>query len=126
VPIKEVCQILSRHKVIAYTTVLTVMNILERKGVLSHTKSGRAFLYKTILSRPQATRNHVRDSIERFFNGHPEKLLMDVLSNEVLSPEQLEYVKPRLRSWTLKIGFNTHQGQLFWRAKSNFGEVGKT
>jgi BlaI family transcriptional regulator, penicillinase repressor len=97
--VKEVCQILSRHKAIAYTTVLTFMQILERKGALSHTRSGRAFLYKPILSRPQATRNHVRDAIERFFDGCPEKLLADVLSNEVLSPEQLEYAKSFLGVW---------------------------
>jgi BlaI family transcriptional regulator, penicillinase repressor len=96
---REVCQILSRHKAIAYTTVLTFMNILERKGALSHTRSGRAFLYRPILSRPQATGNHVRDTIERFFDGRPEKLLADVLSNEALSPEQLGCVERALGLW---------------------------
>jgi BlaI family transcriptional regulator, penicillinase repressor len=91
VTVKKVCQILSRRKTIAYTTVLTFMNILERKGAVSHTRSGRAFLYRPILSRPQATRNHVHDAIERFFDGCPEKLLADVLNNEFVSPEQLGY-----------------------------------
>jgi BlaI family transcriptional regulator, penicillinase repressor len=99
VTVKEVCQILSRHKATAYTTVLTFMQILERKGALNHTRSGRAFLYRPILSQPQATRNHVRDAIERFFDGCPEKLLVEVLSNEVLSSEQLEYAKSCLRVW---------------------------
>jgi BlaI family transcriptional regulator, penicillinase repressor len=102
VTVKEVCQILSRHKAMAYTTVLTFMNILERKGALSHTRSGRAFLYRPILSRPQATRNHVRDAIERFFDGCPEKLLAHVLKNEVASPNQLGYAKDSkdfLGSW---------------------------
>jgi BlaI family transcriptional regulator, penicillinase repressor len=96
---KEVRQILSRQKAIAYTTVLTFMNILERKGALSHTRSGRAFLYRPVLSRPQAIRNHVHDAIERFFDGRPEKLLAEVLSNETLSQEQLGYAKSFLGVW---------------------------
>jgi BlaI family transcriptional regulator, penicillinase repressor len=97
--VKEMCRILSRHKTIAYTTVLTFMQILERKGALSHTRSGRAFIYRPILSRPQATRNHVRDIIERFFDGRPEKLLSYVLTSEVLSPEQLGYAISILGAW---------------------------
>jgi predicted transcriptional regulator len=99
VTVKEVCQALSRHKVIAYTTVLTFMKILERKGVLGHTRSGRAFLYRPVLSRQQATRNHVHDAIDRFFDGHPEKLLADVLNNEFTSPEQLGYAKSFIGLW---------------------------
>ena len=96
---KEVCQILAKNKAVAYTTVLTFMKILERKGALSHTQSGRAFLYKPLLSRRQATRNHVHDAIERFFDGRPERLLAEILNNEALSPEQLGCAKdfPGLR-----------------------------
>jgi BlaI family transcriptional regulator, penicillinase repressor len=99
VTVKEVRLILSRHKAIAYTTVLTFMHILERKGALSHTRSGHAFLYRPILSRSQATRNHVRDAIERFFDGRPEKLLAEVLSNDIVSPEQLGYARSLLGLW---------------------------
>jgi len=99
VTVKEVCQALCRHKAIAYTTILTFMKILERKGVIGHTRSGRAFLYRPILSRQQATRNHVHDTIERFFEGRPEKLLADVLNNEISSPEQLGYAKSFIGLW---------------------------
>jgi BlaI family transcriptional regulator, penicillinase repressor len=97
VTVKEAYQILSRQRAIAYTTVLTFMAILERKGALSHIRCGRAFLYTPTLSRRQATRNHVRDAITRFFNGCPEKLVADVLSNEDLSPDQLGYLKSLLK-----------------------------
>jgi predicted transcriptional regulator len=97
--VKEVCQAISHNKAMAYTTVLTFMKILENKGVLIHTRSGRAFLYRPVLSRQQATRNHVHDAIERFFDGRPERLLADVLSNEVTSPEQLVYAKNLLGLW---------------------------
>jgi predicted transcriptional regulator len=85
--VKDVCEAMSRAKPIAYTTILTLMSILEEKGVLVHTKSGRAYVYRPVLSRRQATRNQVQDILERFFDGHPEKLIENVLEDEIGVPE---------------------------------------
>jgi BlaI family penicillinase repressor len=87
--VKEVCNAVSQIKATAYTTVLTFMRILEEKGALAHVRSGRLYIYKPLLSRRQATRNHIHDIIVRFFNGCPEELIADVLENEIWSPEQL-------------------------------------
>jgi BlaI family transcriptional regulator, penicillinase repressor len=96
--VKDVCDIMSQTKAVAYTTILTLMGILEEKGALTHTRSGRAFLFRPILSRRQATRNQLRDVIARFFDGNPERLMGDVLENEVLDPNQLESVRILLDS----------------------------
>ncbi len=88
--VKQVCSILSEHKATAYTTVLTLMGILEKKGVLNHIRSGRAFLYRPLLSREQATRNQVRDLICRFFDDNPDRLIESVLENENISSERLD------------------------------------
>ena len=96
--VKDVCDIMSQTKAVAYTTILTLMGILEEKGALTHTRSGRAFLFRPILSRRQATRNQVRDVITRFFDGNPERLMEDVLENEALDPDQLESVRSLLDS----------------------------
>ncbi len=85
--VKDVCETMSRTKAIAYTTILTLMSILEEKGVLVHTKSGRAYVYRPVLSRRQATRNQVQDILERFFDGRPEKLIENVLEDEIGVPE---------------------------------------
>ena len=87
--VKEVCDEMSQRKVTAYTTILTLMGILEEKGALVHTRSGRAYVYKPLLSREQATRNQVHDVLTRFFDGNPEKMIESVLENEVKAPEQL-------------------------------------
>jgi predicted transcriptional regulator len=81
--VKDVCETMSKRRAIAYTTVLTLMSILEEKGVLVHTKSGRAYVYRPVLSRRQATRNQVQDILERFFDGRPEKLIENVLEDEI-------------------------------------------
>jgi len=91
--VKDVCDSLSRRKATAYTTVLTLMGILEGKGALAHTRSGRAYIYHPLLTREQATRNHVQDILNRFFDGDPTKLIRNVLENEVRSPEQQGVVK---------------------------------
>jgi BlaI family transcriptional regulator, penicillinase repressor len=97
--VEDVRKALCVQKSIAQTTVQTFMKILEKKGALVHTRSGRAFLYRPILSRERATRNHVRDSIERYFDGRPEKLLIDVLTNEIISTEQIGNTRNLLDLW---------------------------
>jgi BlaI family penicillinase repressor len=96
--VKEVCDAMSQRKVTAYTTILTLMGILEEKGALVHTRSGRAYVYKPLLSRQQATRNQVHDVPTRFFDGDPEKFIENVIKNEVKEPQQLGSVKNLLDS----------------------------
>lgn len=96
--VKEVCDAMSQRKVTAYTTILTLMGILEEKGALVHTRSGRAYVYKPLLSREQATRNQVHDVLTRFFDGNPEKFIENVIENEVKEPQQLGSVKHLLDS----------------------------
>ena len=97
--VTEVCIAISLQKRTAYTTVLTLMGILEEKGVLIHQRCGRAYNYRPLLSRAQATRNQVRDVVSRFFDGRPEKLIETVLKSENLTPERLDglatLLKPR-------------------------------
>jgi predicted transcriptional regulator len=96
--VKEVCDAMSQTKTVAYTTILTLMGILEEKGALVHTRSGRAFLYSPLLSRQQATQNQVRDVIARYFGGKPEGLIEDILENETIAPDQLEMLRSLVES----------------------------
>jgi predicted transcriptional regulator len=95
--VKDVCRALSQSKPTAYTTVLTLMGILEEKGVLLHVRNGRAFLYRSLLSRNEATRNQIRDLIARFFDGRPERLIASVLETEAIAPEQLGALADRIK-----------------------------
>ncbi|MBN1566713.1 MAG: BlaI/MecI/CopY family transcriptional regulator [Acidobacteria bacterium] len=95
--IKEVKEAMSSKKTVAYTTVLTLMGILERKGVVTHTKSSKAFIYRPLLSRQQAMRNHVRDMLAHYFDGDAEALIDFVLRNEVDSSDQLAAIRSHLQ-----------------------------
>jgi BlaI family penicillinase repressor len=96
--VKEVCNAMSQRKATAYTTILTLMGILEEKGALIHSRSGRAYVYRPLLSRQQATRNQVHDVLVRLFDGDPERLIENVLENEVKDTDQLENVRILLES----------------------------
>ena len=88
--VKDVYAVLSKRKKIAYTTILTMMGILESKGVLTHTKSGRAFSYRPILSKRQAMHNQIHDVLERFFDGNPQKLIESIQYHQTEEIERKE------------------------------------
>jgi BlaI family transcriptional regulator, penicillinase repressor len=90
--VKDVCSSISQQKATAYTTVLTLMGILEEKGVLVHQRNGRAYTYRPLLSREQATRNQIKDLVVRFFDGKPEKLIQTVLEIEPIAQEQVSHL----------------------------------
>jgi BlaI family penicillinase repressor len=94
--VKDVCAVISQSKATAYTTILTIMEILEHKGALAHTISGRAYVFYPLLSRQQATRNQVHDLLIRFFEGNPGKMIESILEYEVNAPEQLGAVRDLL------------------------------
>jgi BlaI family penicillinase repressor len=96
--VKEVCDTMTQTKQVAYTTILTLMGILEEKGALNHTRAGRAFVYSPVLSRQHATRNQVRDVVHRFFDGRPEALIEDILENETIAADRFEAVKNLVES----------------------------
>ena len=86
--VKDVCGTMSQQKKTAYTTVLTLMGILEEKGALVHQRNGRAFTYRPLLSRAQATTNQIRDLVLRFFDGRIEKLTEAIRDFERTGREQ--------------------------------------
>ena len=78
---------------LAYTTVLTLMRILEQKGFLQHETKGRAYLYRPRISQKKVKRLMVRDLVERAFDGSAELLLVSLIENGNLLPEDLERIR---------------------------------
>lgn len=96
--VKEVCDVISQKKATAYTTILTLMGILEDKGALTHVRAGRAYIYKPLLSRQQATKNQLHDVVTRFFDGKPEKMIEAVLDYEMPHLDQLATLRNLLET----------------------------
>ncbi len=96
--VRDVYEALLEHRRIAYTTVMTMMNILEQKGHLKRTQAERAYLYKPSKPRQQVIGAMVREFVDRVFNGSAEPLLLHLVEDEKLSERDLEEIRRMIRS----------------------------
>jgi len=78
---------------LAYTTVQTMLNILQRKGKVQRSLRERAYFYKPLVSRRQVVRHSVADMIDRLFGGSAESLVMSLVETKHITPEKLEQLK---------------------------------
>ena len=78
---------------LAYTSVLTTIRILETKGYVSHRQEGRAFLYSSSVGEVEAGKSEVRHVLQRFFGNSRERLLLSLLGDGDISPEELRRLK---------------------------------
>ena len=88
--------LLERRK-IAYTTVMTMMNILEQKGYLKKTQKDRAYVYQATRPQKQVIRGMVREFVDRVFNGSAEPLLLHLVEDRRLSENDLNEIRRLMR-----------------------------
>jgi len=81
---------------LAYTTVQTMLNILERKGKLKRTLQGRAFVYSATVSEAKASTHAVRDLVDRMFGGSSEELVMSLIKSRQIDPKKIAELTRRL------------------------------
>ncbi len=96
--VAEVAAELPKDIDLAYNTVLTTLRILEAKGYLRHSKAkdARAFVYRPVVDRIEATRNAVRQLLGRFFGDSPEELVLNLLEDETLGEAELKKIRKLL------------------------------
>lgn len=93
VTVRDVYESLRDKRPIAYTTVMTMMKILEDKGYLKKTVVERAHVYKPAQRRQQVIGAMVRDFLDRVFDGAPDSLLVHLAKDNKLSEKQRRLVK---------------------------------
>jgi predicted transcriptional regulator len=81
---------------LAYTTVLTVLRTLEQKGYVGHTGEGRAYRYHPLVKRAAAGRSALSRLVDKVFDGSPELLLTQLVSDKNLSDEELRRLRKLL------------------------------
>ncbi len=81
---------------LAYTTVLTVLRTLEQKGYVGHTGEGRAHRYRPLVKRAAAGRSALRRLVDKVFDGSPELLLTQLVSDKNLGDEELRRLRKLL------------------------------
>ncbi len=78
---------------LAYSSVLTMMRILEQKGYVEHAKEGRAFIYRPVVDRRQAVQSVISYLLKRFFKGSPELLVVNLLEHEDVGKTEIKRLK---------------------------------
>ena len=96
VTVRDVYEALLERRKVAYTTVMTMMKILEQKGRLKKTQSERAYVYRAAQPKGQVIGAMVREFVNRVFNGSAEPLLVHLVEDHDLSQEDLDEIA-RLR-----------------------------
>jgi predicted transcriptional regulator len=71
------------------STVRTMLRVLESKGYVRHAKRGKAFVYRPAMKRVKAQRQAIVRLVKQFFGGSPEALVLRLLEDEQITPEQL-------------------------------------
>jgi predicted transcriptional regulator len=92
--VSEVQQSLDQQ--LAYTTVQTMLNILDRKGKLKRELRGRAFVYSATVTEAKASMHAVKDLVDRMFGGSSEDLVMSLIKSRQIDPKKIAELSRRL------------------------------
>jgi len=85
---------------LAYTTVQTMLNILERKGKLERELQRRAYVYRAKVSEERAVGQSLRDMIDRMFGGSSEELVMSLLKSRQIDAKRLARLTEKFKEET--------------------------
>jgi predicted transcriptional regulator len=95
--VRDVYEELLKHRRVAYTTVMTVMGVLEQKGHLKKTAKGRAYLYSPAHPQNEVVRSMVREFVQRLFNGMSKPLLVHMMEDGKLTEAELDEIRKELK-----------------------------
>ena len=93
VTVRDVYEALLERRKVAYTTVMTMMKILEQKGHLVRKQVDRAYVYRPSQPKNRVIGAMVRDFVNRVFNGSAEPLLVHLIEEKKLTAEDLDEIR---------------------------------
>jgi predicted transcriptional regulator len=88
--VRDVYEVLRERRKLAYTTVMTMMRVLEGKGHLKRRAEDRAYVYKPTKPENAVVRSMVREFVDRLFDGAAQPLLVHLVKDRRLSKQELE------------------------------------
>ena len=89
----DVVNAINETRAVTYSTVQTMLRILETKGYVTHKKVARAFVYRPVVDERQARRRALRHLVSRLFEGSPSLLVLNVLEDEEIDPAEREHLR---------------------------------
>ena len=102
--VHEVRKALPGRRRLAYTTVLTTLRNLERKGFLTHEMKGRSHVYVPAVDENEVARTNVRDLLDRLFDGSRLRLVETLFTEEDLSEDEVAAIEEMIRGMKRREG----------------------
>lgn len=94
--VRELLEHLPRGNRQPYTTVLGLLQSMEKAGLVEHDKEGLAHRYRPLVTRRQATGSLLSDFLERFFHGSAEQMILGLVDAEQIAPDELGAIEAKL------------------------------
>ena len=92
-PVRAVLEAMPDGKDRAYTTILSVMQVMEKKGLVGHTQQGQANVYQAKVRRDQVLGPMMRDLLRNAFGGSPARALQCLLGGAELRDGELDEIR---------------------------------
>ena len=91
--VRDVQAALSDGKDRAYTTVLTVLQVMERKGLVAHTRDGLANVYRPLVTQDETVRPVLKTLLNNIFAGDPARVVQALVDSAEVSPDDLKQMR---------------------------------
>lgn len=88
--VSDILAIINQEKVLAPTTVATMLQRLSKQGWVKHRRSGRQFVYRAKVNQRDAAKGVLHRVLSSFFGGKISALTAQLLESEDLGPDELE------------------------------------
>jgi len=92
-PVREVMEVMPDGKTRAYTTILSVMQVMEKKGLVSQVAEGNVHIYQARVSRQKVTGPLLRGLLRQVFGGSAATALQHLLAEKRVSRQELDEIK---------------------------------
>jgi BlaI family transcriptional regulator, penicillinase repressor len=99
---REMLEALPDGKKRAYTTVLSVLQVMEKKGLVKHTTEGVTHVYKSVAKKRQVLRPMLRDMVSNVFGGSASSAMQHLLEENDISGEELDEIRAVLKNYAPK------------------------
>ena len=97
--VRQVVDVLNETRTRAYTSILSMLNVMLEKGLVERETQGRAHLYRAKASRESTLGGVVKDLLGRAFNGSSTSLIAQVLEQSKPSAEELDEIRRTIEEW---------------------------
>ena len=94
--VSEIRNRLTKSPLPAYTSLLTLVQAMEKKGYLKHQSNGKAYSYFPVLKQESFLANEIKRMAKRLFGGSPGMLVLNLVEREQLTAEEIESLKKLL------------------------------